>query len=254
MILTGIAFFLLPSFALGEEVEDTASVLESRIDSLRMEAKYAEALEVAKELFALKRSDKEAKEYEIGDVERLVQTLEYIAGLSEIEQQELAETDRLTSAYTEHYENGNYTEAAALAQKQLEIRRKLLGDEHPDVASSLNNLASFLNAKGDYAGAEPFYREALAMRRKLLGDEHPDVAGSLNNLANLLEAKGDYAGAEQLYREALAMHRKLLGEEHPSVATGLNNLAILLQAKGDYTGAETLYRESLAMRRKLFCD
>ncbi len=130
------------------------------------------------------------------------------------------------------------------------MRRKLLGAEHPDVASSLNNLALLLDAKGDYAGAEPLYREALAMRRKLLGAEHPKVAASLNNLAALLHESGDYAGAEPLCREALAMHRKLLGAEHPDVATSLNNLALLLDAKGDYAGAEPLLREAVEIARR----
>ena len=71
------------------------------------------------------------------------------------------------------------------------MRRRLLGNEHADVAKSLNNLAIVLYEKGDFAEAEALHREALAMRRRLLGNEHPDVATSLNNLANMLHSKGD---------------------------------------------------------------
>jgi len=129
--------------------------------------------------------------------------------------------------------------------------RRILGDEHVSVATSLNNLAILLKERGDYAGAEPLYRQSLAMRRKLLGDEHPSVAASLDNLALLLKSRGDSAGAEPLCREALAMWRKLLGNEHPDVATSLSNLASILEGRGDYAGAEPLYGESLAMMRKL---
>jgi CHAT domain-containing protein len=85
------------------------------------------------------------------------------------------------------------------------MRRKLLGEEHPDVANGLNNLAGLLRTRGDYAGAESLFREALAMQRKLLGEEHPDVATSLNSVAGLLRTRGDYAGAESLLTEATAV-------------------------------------------------
>jgi hypothetical protein len=233
------------------KVESQISTLEVHIDSLRIEARYAEAFEVAKELLELKKSDKKAKPYEIVDVERLVKTLKYIAGLTEEKKREFAEADRLTAEYVNLYEKGNYSEAAALVEKQLEVRKRILGKENLDVVESLSWLAELLDAKGDYAGAEPLYMETLAMYRKLLGEEHPKIASSLNAMAIFLKAKGDYGAAEPLYREALAMRRKLLGEEHPRVASSLNNLACLLYAKGDYVAAEPLHREALAMRRKL---
>ena len=65
------------------------------------------------------------------------------------------------------------------------MSRKLLGDRHPDVATSLNNLAALYRSQGRYEEAEPFYQQALEMRRELLGDRHPSVASSLNNLALL---------------------------------------------------------------------
>ncbi len=146
---------------------------------------------------------------------------------------------------------GLYDVAEPHLRSALELHRRELGDEHPDVANSLNNLAALLQANGDYAAAEPLYREALGLYRKLLGDEHPDVASGLNNLASLLQGKGEYAAAEPLFREALALRRKLLGDEHPHVAQSLNNLARLLQDKGDYAAAEPLLREALALGRKL---
>jgi CHAT domain-containing protein/tetratricopeptide (TPR) repeat protein len=122
-----------------------------------------------------------------------------------------------------------------------------LGEEHPHVATSLNNLGRLLLAQGNYAGAEPLLREALAMRSKLLGEEHPDVAASRGNLGALLAAQEDYAGAEPLVREALAMRRKLLGEEHPDVAASLNVLGTLLRAKGDLSEAEAILVQASAV-------
>jgi CHAT domain-containing protein/tetratricopeptide (TPR) repeat protein len=164
--------------------------------------------------------------------------------------EELAEAERLYARGTELYKAGKYAEARPHFRRALAIREKALGPDHPDVATSLNNLAMLLQAKGDYAGAEPLYRRTLAVREKALGPDHPDVAQSLNNLAELLQAKGDYAGAEPLLRRALTIREKALGSDHPAVATSLGNLATLLQAKGDNASAEPLYRRALAISEK----
>ncbi|WP_146034064.1 tetratricopeptide repeat protein, partial [Nostoc cycadae] len=41
--------------------------------------------------------------------------------------------------------------------------RKVLGEEHPSVANSLNNLALLYNSQGRYSEAEPLYIQALAL-------------------------------------------------------------------------------------------
>ncbi|WP_437542208.1 tetratricopeptide repeat protein [Sorangium sp. So ce367] len=163
----------------------------------------------------------------------------------------LEEAARQSARVLELERAGRYDEAIPLARRALELRERALGSEHPDVATSLNNLAGLLQTKGDYAAAEPLHRRALAIREKALGPEHPDVATSLNDLAGLLQAKGDYAAAEPLYRRALAIREKALGPEHPDVAQSLNNLFLLLRARGDYAAAEPLYRRALAIREKV---
>jgi hypothetical protein len=49
------------------------------------------------------------------------------------------------------------------------MQRTQLGNEHPDVATSLNSLAMVLARRSDLNGAEALAREALSMRRKSLG-------------------------------------------------------------------------------------
>jgi tetratricopeptide (TPR) repeat protein len=104
-----------------------------------------------------------------------------------------------------------------------------LGEHHPDVASSLNNLAYLYNAQGRYEAAEPLYQQALELNRELLGDRHPDVAGSLNNLAALCYAQGRYAEAEPLYLEALAILAAGVGTGHPNFQTVFQNFVTFLQ-------------------------
>ena len=108
-----------------------------------------------------------------------------------------------------------------------------LGEEHPDVATSLNNLADLYRAQGKYAEAEPLYLRALAIREKQLGAEHPHVANSLNSLAILYQSQGKYTEAEPLYQKAIAICSEKLGENHPNTQTVKNNYNLMLSQLPD---------------------
>jgi tetratricopeptide (TPR) repeat protein len=69
------------------------------------------------------------------------------------------------------------------------MRKKLLGEEHPDVAISLNDLAGLYESQGRYEEAEPLYIQALDMRKKLLGDKHPYTQETQRDYQTLLENK-----------------------------------------------------------------
>jgi tetratricopeptide (TPR) repeat protein len=60
-----------------------------------------------------------------------------------------------------------------------------LGNEHPDVATSLNNLAGLYDKQRRYEEAEPLYQEALAMNKQLLGESHPKTIATRQNLERL---------------------------------------------------------------------
>jgi len=146
---------------------------------------------------------------------------------------------------------GLYDRAEPWRKRCLAISQSRLGSAHPDVATSLNNLASLYSSQGRYAEAEPLYKEALEIQKQLLGSEDPDVATSLNNLALLYKSQGRYAEAEPLYLEALEIQKQLLGSAHPDVAQSLNNLAGLYYSQGRYAEAEPRFTEALEMRKQL---
>ena len=103
-----------------------------------------------------------------------------------------------------------------------------LGSDHPDVATSLSNLASLYASQGRYAEAEPLYMRSLAIKEMQLGSDHPDVATNLNNLARLYESQGRYGDAESLYLRALTLVTNVLGEEHPNTKIIWQNFLSLI--------------------------
>ena len=83
---------------------------------------------------------------------------------------------------------GDYAKAEPLYRRALAICEKALGAEHPDTATSLNNLAALYYAQwATTRKPSRCMRRALKIREKALGPEHPDTATSLNNLAELYD-------------------------------------------------------------------
>ncbi|MFH0910158.1 MAG: tetratricopeptide repeat protein, partial [Planctomycetota bacterium] len=86
--------------------------------------------------------------------------------------------------------------------RSLAISEKALGPDHPDVATSLNNLAELYRAQGQYAAAEPLYKRALAILEKALGPDHPNVGTALENMAAMYRKMGRTEEAEALAARA----------------------------------------------------
>ncbi|MDJ0615876.1 MAG: tetratricopeptide repeat protein [Calothrix sp. MO_192.B10] len=147
---------------------------------------------------------------------------------------------------------GFYQLAEPWREECLGVCQVLFAGDHPDVATSLNNLAELYRSQGRYAEAEPLLVDALEMTKRLFAGDHPDVAGSLNNLAGLYDSQGRYAEAEPLYVEALEMRKRLFAADHPDVALSLNNLAALYDSQGRYAEAEPLLVDALEMTKRLF--
>jgi tetratricopeptide (TPR) repeat protein len=148
-------------------------------------------------------------------------------------------------------DQGKLAEAELMLKEQLAKRRELLGNEHPDVASSLNTLTLVLQRQGKLAEAETAVREALAIWRKRFGSEHISVTFSLGCLGGILQQQGKLPEAEAVVREDLAIRRKQLGNEHPGLRYTFHALTAFLCEQGKFGEAEAAVREELALSRKL---
>jgi tetratricopeptide (TPR) repeat protein len=139
---------------------------------------------------------------------------------------------------------GDFSRAEPLMRRALAIDEESYeesyGNDHPDVATDLNNLAALLQATNRLAEAEPMMRRALAIDEASYGKDHPRVAIGLNNLAQVLQATNRLAEAEPMIRRALAIDEASYGKDHPRVAIRLNNLATLLHATNRLAEAEPL--------------
>lgn len=160
------------------------------------------------------------------------------------------ELDQLNEQTVELLQEGNCKQALELANKVCSLARQDLGEQDPDFALYLHNLAIAYNAMGNYEAAEPLYCQALEIQRQVLEENHPDIAFNLHDLAALYRVTGNYTAAELLYQQALEIWRKVVGEDDPKFAMSLNGLGLLYCKLGDYDASETLLKQAMEIRRK----
>ncbi len=227
-----LAFLFFFSFSGFGQVVDTAAVV-LEVDSL---------IQVSRALTSKREFDK---------------AIEVNAAAEKLALEKLGrETAAYSNACFNHgkilYYKRDYLEAEKWYLDAINIRDKLLGEEHFGRAPILNSLAILYMEMSNYKKSEPLFLEANAIREKALTKEHPDYPAGLNNLAILYMYMGDYEKAEPLYLEAISIREKILGKEHPDYAANLNSLAALYRHMGDYEKAEPLFLEAKFAREKAF--
>jgi serine/threonine-protein kinase len=180
---------------------------------------------------------------------------------------------------------GNFARADSLLTASLEIRRRLFGPSHPDVAASLVALSALRGEQAKFEEAERLAREGLEMAKRTLPANRPEIAKATVALGNVLQARGQYDKAipvldeavrmysktgvsadlasslsaladaqfyaghydvsDSLNRRVLPVYRQLYGDHHPRVADALLNLAATAFDRGEYANAERLDRQAL---------
>jgi tetratricopeptide (TPR) repeat protein len=88
-----------------------------------------------------------------------------------------------------YHEEGKYTMAEPLYKRALDIREKLYGGKHADIALNHHNLALLYSARRMYPVAEKHYKLALAMKEELYGAESTELLNTLAYYAQLMKVQ-----------------------------------------------------------------
>jgi serine/threonine protein kinase/tetratricopeptide (TPR) repeat protein len=146
---------------------------------------------------------------------------------------------------------GEYATASHHHERALEIRKRLLGGEHPDTLSSMDRLADTFAELSSYEKATALHLQTLETRRRVLGAEHPSTASSMNGLAGAYYQQGKYGDAEILYAQSLEIAKRLFGAEHRATLSSVTALAMVYAKQGRVAEAEKLDTETLEIRKRV---
>jgi CHAT domain-containing protein len=196
----------------------------------------------------------------------------------------LAGRDRLWKDAHALEKEGKLQDAITAANKALAIERRVFGEVHAQVATTLSRIAALHEKREDFDAAEKVRQEVLTIHRACLEVGHWEVIDARLALAHTrvlkkltpqqrrrvreayevtsqwekFRERGDYLTAlpKALPRavEALKEHTELLGDKHPYTIESLDYLGILYRDSGDHAKAEPLLRRALALRKTVFGD
>ncbi|MGK7886419.1 MAG: signal peptidase I [Crocosphaera sp.] len=118
-------------------------------------------------------------------------------------------------------------------KQQLEIKKRLLGKYHPDVAKILNALVIVSIKQEKYKQAELFGDQVLELTQKLPPEKNPHLEESFDILVWLYVNSRKYKKLGTVIKQAVELRRNLLEKDPADIETLLVNLTKLYNNKED---------------------
>ncbi len=151
------------------------------------------------------------------------------------------------------YQQGQGQLAAAIAKLERAYAddQRILGEDHPNIQASANNLATAYQAAGRLDEAIALHEATHTTRRRILGEDHPNTLISANNLATAYQDAGRLDEAIALLEATHTTRRRILGEDHPNTLGSANNLATAYRAAGRLDEAIALHEATHTTSRRI---
>ena len=147
---------------------------------------------------------------------------------------------------------GRSAQALDAFRQSVEIRVRLLGEEHPDSLACKSGMARLLRQLGKLDEARFLEEDVLDVRERVLGSEHPDTLAARACLAQTLLLQGELAAALLLQDTVLASYVRQLGGEHPLTLDAMDGRAATLLRMGRLAQAQQVLGTVVAARERLF--
>ena len=149
-------------------------------------------------------------------------------------------------------EQGHHAAAEHVFLRNLSLCKRTYGEEHENVATTLNVLGRTLRHLSRLDEAEKAHREAMRIDTARHGDGHPKVADALEYIGDIHFARDNLEAAAGAYREALHIDELARGRVSTSVAGRLDKLAGVLRAQAQRHAAERMYRRALEIQEEAY--
>jgi len=146
---------------------------------------------------------------------------------------------------------GRFDQAEELARRSLDVLRRGLPVDRPELVPHLDLMTRCLMAEGRFAEAEPLLREALRIDCQSLPSFHISIGDRLHQLGFCLRQRGRVHEAEQALRDALVARSKAL-VYYPPISETLLELMKVFVEQGRVREAQSILGSCFANRRSFF--
>ena len=137
---------------------------------------------------------------------------------------------------------GDAGEAERLIREALAMNRRLFGDRHQRVGTTLVRLGSMLTHAGRHESADSALAAAVALLRAAYPGGHPALSDALSARASQRLLTRQWAEAETMLREAVEIERRFHGEGSPSHRAELRRLGQALTLQDELDEAVPMLR------------
>ena len=131
----------------------------------------------------------------------------------------------------------------------INLRREILGDDHPTVMTLTANLAGYKSLNKDYADAERDLKGTLVLQERAGQREVVSEGFILRTLLDTYIAEKKYQEAENTAEKLILIDDQLMTDRRFSY-DGREKLATIYCKTNRLVQAEPLVRESMALKRK----
>lgn len=232
-----------------DDVEARYEALDDRFDELRDAGEFERALEVAREILALRTEHEPKDGWRVITWRCTIDALELRLALAPDARAKLSEVDALWDERDALRKQGEYVDATRVTARILEIERSFAPRETSRLFEALVEHAVDLDDAGEPLESLPLAEESLAVAERVFGENHPNVSRALNLLATLYQGQSRMDDAERYLLRSLAIRRQARGPQHPRVATVLNNLGAFEFRRRNLDRSLAYFEEALAIRR-----
>jgi tetratricopeptide (TPR) repeat protein len=111
---------------------------------------------------------------------------------------------------------GNYTKALEYHEKSLEIGLKTLGEDHPDVATSYNNIGLYFYNQSNYIKSKEYLEKSLEILLKVFNEYHYHGSITYSNLGRVYFCQGYFNKTIECHEKYLISTLNTIGEENMS--------------------------------------
>jgi tetratricopeptide (TPR) repeat protein len=144
-----------------------------------------------------------------------------------------------------------YEQALEYQEKALKIRQEVLGENHPDTATSYDNVGNTYSRLEKHDKALEYQKNSLNIRQEMLGETHPDTSISYNNISSTYSCLEKHNKAQEYQEKALKIQQEALGESHPHTATSYNNLGSTYRQLQQYEKSLEYNEKALKIRKEV---
>ena len=232
-----------------------AELLDNELDSAHTLLEQAQQIDL---------KDNDLASY-LEDVIALVQLAyqrsEYQAGIELAEQTIPSYESEFPPAYTGmlrlknelsvlYTKTGQFEKSQQLLEQMVALEQRYLGDEHPELISTMISLSESYYSQGKLDLAHEMANKAHELTLSKFGAGHPKLIESLTGIASVVFVKGNYEEALLLMNEAIGISVATSGAGHAESLMLKRNYATALSALRRNDEAKVVLQEVLDLQRE----